>query len=96
MFIIDDLLMSPANLVLWIFKQVHEAAEEELAGEAQRITGHLSELHLMLERGQISEQDFEAEEEKLLDRLEELEEIEGDSDGRQHIRRNRGGPDSAR
>ncbi len=73
MLIIDNVLTAPGHFLFWIFKQVHEAACEELAGEADRIRARLSELHLMLGQGRISEEEFDAEEKRLLDRLDQIE-----------------------
>ena len=73
MFLIDDLMLSPAKFVLWVFRQVKEAAEEELSGERQRLTAELSELHAMLESGRLSEDEFDKLERVLLDRLDALE-----------------------
>jgi len=73
MLLIDDLLVSPATFVLWILRQVHQAAEKELKDEAERIPGQLAELHRLLESGQIGEEEFDARERKLLDRLDALD-----------------------
>jgi len=73
MFLVDDLMLSPAKFVLWIFRQVHDAAKEELAGEKQRLTAELSQLHAMLESGRLSEDEFDTREGVLLDRLDALE-----------------------
>ena len=73
MFLIDDLLMSPVKGVLWIFREIHDAAEKELAGESEAITGALSELYMKLETGQITEAQFDAQEKVLLDRLDRLQ-----------------------
>jgi len=88
MLLIDDLLLAPGSFALWILRQVHEAAEKEMDQEAERITAELGELHGHLESGAISEQQFEAREGELLDRLDELNardesdaELDGDSDG---------------
>jgi hypothetical protein len=69
MFIVDDLLLSPVKGVLWVFQEIHDAAQQELAGEGEAITAALSELYLKLETGQISEAEFDAQEKVLLDRL---------------------------
>ncbi len=74
MFLIDDLMLSPARFVLWVFRQVQEAAEEELSGEKQRLTAELGQLHAMLESGRLSEDEFDNLERVLLDRLDALEE----------------------
>ena len=73
MFLIDDLLMSPVKGVLWVFREIHDAAQTELAGESEAITAALSELYMKLETGQISETEFDAREKVLLDRLDRLQ-----------------------
>lgn len=70
MVFVDDLLMFPMRSVLWIFREIHHAAQEELATEAESITAELSNLYMRLETGRISEEEFAAEEKLLLDRLE--------------------------
>ncbi len=74
MFLLDDLVLSPAKFVLWIVRQVHEAAKAELGGERQRLTAELSHLHALLESGRLSEDEFDAREHMLLDRLDAIEE----------------------
>ena len=73
MFLIDDLLLSPVKGVLWVFREVHDAAQQELAGESEAITATLSELYMKLETGQITETEFDAREKVLLDRLDRLQ-----------------------
>ncbi len=73
MFLVDDLLLAPAKGLLWVFKEIHDAAQQELAGEAEAITAALSELYMKLETGQITEAEFDAQEQKLLDRLDRLQ-----------------------
>lgn len=73
MLLIDDLLMSPVKGIFWIFKEIHQAAVQEQAGEADAITARLSELYMQLETGQITEAEFEAREKELLDRLDRLQ-----------------------
>jgi hypothetical protein len=83
MLIVDDILLFPAKGITWIFKQIHELAEEELAGEADRIRDNLTDLYMLLETGQITEEEFEQQEKELLDRLDNLHEeddIIGDND----------------
>ncbi len=76
MLIIDDLLTAPFRGLLWIFQEVAAAAEQELEAEADRIKDELRDLYMMLETGQITEDEFDAQEQVLLDRLDELEEDE--------------------
>jgi hypothetical protein len=74
MFLVDDLLLSPIHGVVWLGRKIQDAAEEELAGEADRITAQLSELYMKLETGQITEAEFDAQEKALLDRLDRTQE----------------------
>jgi hypothetical protein len=76
MFLIDDFL-------LWVVEKVHDAAQEEMAGEADAITEELRQLYMRLEAGQITELDFDEQEQTLLDRLDTIrarEEAEDDDD----------------
>jgi hypothetical protein len=74
MLILDDILLFPFRSMLWLFRELHNAAEEELASEAEAITAELSELYMMLETGRITEAEFEAREKELLDRLDAIQE----------------------
>ena len=73
MFLVDDLLMAPAKGLLWVFKEIHDAAQQELAGEGEAVTAALSELYQKLESGQLTEAEFDAQEKVLLDRLDRLQ-----------------------
>ena len=73
MFLVDDLLLSPAKGLLWVFREIHDAAQQELAGESEAITASLSELYMRLETEQITEAEFDAQEKVLLDRLDRLQ-----------------------
>ena len=73
MFLVDDILFFPVRSIFWIFREIHHAAEAEIANEADTITARLSELYMELETGGITEAEFDAEEKKLLDRLEAIE-----------------------
>src|SRR3990172_8212556 len=73
MLVVDDILLFPFRGLVWLFNEIEHAAEKEVSGEADGITARLSELYMMLETGQMSEADFDAEEKKLLDRLDVIE-----------------------
>jgi len=74
MFLLDDILLFPIKSIFWLFRELHNAAQEELASEAEAITTELSELYMMLETGRITEEEFDAREKELLDRLDEIQE----------------------
>jgi len=72
MFIVDDLLMAPAHGLLWIFQEIHRAAQEEMVSDAESITAELSALYMRLETGKVAEEEFAAEEKLLLERLDKI------------------------
>ena len=72
MLLVDDVLCFPVRSILWIFQEIHQAAEAELASEEESITDQLRLLYMQLETGRISEQEFDAAEKRLLDRLDEI------------------------
>jgi hypothetical protein len=73
MLIVDDILLSPVQGLLWVFQKIHNVAQEELANEAEAITAELSDLYMMLETGKITEGEFGDREKELLDRLDEIQ-----------------------
>jgi hypothetical protein len=74
MLIIDDILLFPIKSIFWMFREIHNAAQQELATETEAITAELSELYMMLETGRITEAEFNVREKELLDRLDEIQE----------------------
>ena len=80
MFLVDDLLLSPFTSLLWVFKEINQAVQQEKAGEAEGVTRSLSELYMKLETGVITEEHFAAEEKELLDRLDAIELRNGGGD----------------
>ena len=74
MVLVDDLLKLPFTSVLWILREIHQAAQAELANESESITAELSQLYMMLETGKISEEEFTTGEKTLLERLDRIEE----------------------
>jgi hypothetical protein len=73
MLLVDDILFFPVTGILWIFREIDKIAHEELDGEAQSITEQLRLLYMQLETGGITEQEFDAEEKLLLDRLDAID-----------------------
>jgi hypothetical protein len=73
MLLVDDILFFPVTSILWLFKEIGKVAQEELAGEAQAVTEQLRLLYMQLETGAITEQQFDAEEKLLLDRLDAID-----------------------
>ena len=73
MLLIDDILFFPVTSILWIFREIDKIAHEELDGEGQAINEQLRLLYMQLETGRITEQQFDAEEKILLDRLDAID-----------------------
>jgi hypothetical protein len=73
MLLVDDILLSPVRGMFWVFKEIFNAVQQEIDGEAANITNELSELYMMLEIGNITEDEFDAREKELLDRLDEIQ-----------------------
>ena len=80
MLLVDDLLLAPARGLLWVFEKIHDAAQEEIASEADAITTELRELYMMLETGRITEAEFGDKEGTLLERLEAIQERASERD----------------
>ena len=88
MLLVDDILASPVRGLFWIFRELHNAVQEEAVNEVENITQQLSELYMMLETGKISEAEFDERETMLLDWLDalegdEIEQEEADNRGAQ-------------
>ena len=81
MLLVDDILLFPVTGILWVFREIGKIAHEELAGEAQSITEQLRLLYMQLETGRITEAEFDAEEQLLLDRLDAIDSrLEGEEE----------------
>ena len=70
MLIIDDILFAPVRGMLSVFQELYKAAQDEHAGQEEDIRTELTELYMMLETHRITEDEFNAREKELLDRLE--------------------------
>ena len=73
MFLLDDIITSPVRGIFWIFEEINRVVQKELAGEAESVTEQLRLLYMQLETSQITEQQFDAAEKILLDRLDAIE-----------------------
>ena len=80
MFLVDDILLSPIHGLLFVFRELHKAVQQESVNEGLACRTQLSELYMMLETKRISEEEFEAGEKELLDRLDEIQDKDTGSD----------------
>lgn len=72
MFFVDDLVMSPFKGFLFIAREVAKAVEQEAEQERTEVMSQLALLHSKVEKGEITDDEFDELETKLLDRLEQL------------------------
>ncbi len=74
-FILDDLLLAPIKIPFigfnWIMRQIQTMADEELMND-QPWKERLIELQMMLEVGEISEEDYAVEEQQVFKMLREI------------------------
>jgi hypothetical protein len=68
-FIIDDVVTLGMRGILYIFREVQEAAAGEMRGEKETLRRELSELYVALEKKEVTEEEFAAREEQVLARL---------------------------
>ncbi len=81
MIIIDSLLAAPLRGLMFVLEKIDEAVQEEAEAEERAIMADLSALHRALDSGAVTEAEFDAREQKLLDRLDRLQsEGRGDAD----------------
>lgn len=71
MLIVDDLLLLPAKGFMGLFKKIAEMAEEEYTDDG-KVKEELMRLHTLFEVDQISEEEHDRQERKLMKRLEEI------------------------
>jgi hypothetical protein len=72
-FLADDIVLFPVKSLLSLFREIYNAAVQEIAEEADSIRVELGELYLQLEAGILDESAFDARERELLDRLDAIE-----------------------
>jgi hypothetical protein len=62
-------LASPVNGLIWVFREIHKAATTEQATRRENIMAALSALYVSLEQEEITEEEFDTQEQALLDEL---------------------------
>jgi hypothetical protein len=72
MFLLDDILLSPVKGLAAVCRKVQEAARQDLENQEKGAMSDLGELHRRLEMGEIDENEFDAQETQLLERIESL------------------------
>jgi len=77
MLLIDDILLAPLKGVVWVGRKLNEIVERELSDEG-RIKEKLMELQLKFELDEISEEEYNKQENELLARLDAIRKREED------------------
>ena len=71
MLLIDDLLKAPGKAMFSLFEQLARKAQEEWLDD-ESVKQELQQIYALLDGGKISEGEFEAREQRLLERLEQI------------------------
>lgn len=64
--------MFGTGLLLRVAREIDKAARAQLEQDRDELMRQLRALHHAIERGELTEEEFEAREEQLLDRLEQI------------------------
>ena len=72
-FILDDILLGPIKLVKWVGEKLYESAEQELTDESV-IQEQLLELQMRYELHEITEEEYQKGEDRLMAKLEAIKE----------------------
>lgn len=73
MFLIDDILLAPLKGVIFIGKKINEVIEKEMSDEGA-VKERLMALQLKFEMDEISEEEYDRQEDELLKWLENIRE----------------------
>ena len=79
MLLVDDLLLAPWRGLMFVLREIDQAVREEREADHRRIMGELADLNRQLDEARITEAEFEAREQSLLDRLEAFATGEADA-----------------
>ena len=72
-FILGKVLAAPVKMGMKLLETIRDEADKELYPDEAQIKEKLIELQTLLESGQISEREYEAQEEKLIERWREIQ-----------------------
>ena len=70
-FLVDDIVLAPIKFPVWISKKLAEFAEEERMDDS-KIHEDLLELQMRYELGEISDEEYDKQETRLMEKLEEI------------------------
>ncbi len=69
--IVDDIVLAPIKFPVWVSRKLAESAEQEKTDDS-RIYEDLLELQMRYELGEIADEEFEKQETRLMEKLEEI------------------------
>lgn len=69
--IVDDVIFAPIKLPVWVCKKLSESAEKEMTDDS-KIYEDLLELQMRNELGEISDEEYDRQETRLMEKLEEI------------------------
>lgn len=72
MFFVDDVMMSPFKGFMFLAREVANAVEQEQENRRDNLMHELTELHRLFEKGDMSDEDFDAREAEILDLLDQF------------------------
>ena len=81
MFLLDDILLAPFKGLAAVCRKVQDIAQEDLEAQEKAIVAALAELYHEVETQRIGDEEFNARESALLDRLEAAQSARGEASG---------------
>ena len=70
-FLVDDIILAPIKFPVWVSKKLAESAEKDITDDS-KIHEDLLELQMRSELGEISDEEYEKQETRLMEKLEEI------------------------
>jgi len=71
--VLGKILAAPVNMGMKLLETIRDEADKELHPDESQIKEKLIELQTLLEAGQISEREYDVQEEKLIERWREIQ-----------------------
>ena len=71
--VLGKILAAPVNMGMKLLETIRDEADKELYPDESQIKEKLIELQTLLEAGQISEREYDVQEEKLIERWREIQ-----------------------
>ena len=69
--VVDDIIFAPIKFPVWVSKKLSESAEKEMTDDS-RIYEDLLELQMRHELEEISDEEYDKQETRLMEKLEEI------------------------